>query len=168
MSSSLQIRPKYKKDSTLTPNLIADEIKLKLNTSKNVTGRVINNQVYLKLPKEESKYWSPELNVKITNSDKGSIINGFAGPNSNVWATFMVLYGLAVALFLFGELLGISEKMLGIDSYWILSVPGSIILFVLVFLASKIGERMGANQLIMLRNFLDEAIISAEKQYDTK
>jgi hypothetical protein len=43
----------------------------------------------------------------------------------------MILYGLAIALFLFGGLLGISEKMLGIESYWILSVPGSIILFVL-------------------------------------
>ncbi len=168
MGSSLQIRPKYKKDSNLTPDLVVDEIKLKLNTSKTVTGRIINYKVYLKLPKEESKYWSPELNVKVSRSGKGSVIKGFAGPNLNVWATFMILYGLSVALFLFGGLLGISEKMLGIDSYWILSVPGSIILFVLVFLASKIGERMGADQLIMLRNFLDKAIISAEKQNNNK
>jgi hypothetical protein len=136
--------------------------------SKQVTGRSINNQVYLKLPKEESKYWSPELNVKVANSDKGSIIKGFAGPNSNVWATFMILYGLAIALFLFGGLLGISEKMLGIESYWILSVPGSIILFVLVFIASKVGERLGANQLMILRDFLDGAISSAEKQNKSK
>jgi hypothetical protein len=162
MRISLQIRPKYSSTSSLSPDEIAKEIEVSLEKSESVTGRVINANVYLKIPERDMKYWSPELNVRIKENDKGSIIKGVAGPNSKIWATVMVLYGLSVMLFIFGGALGISEKMLGIDSVWIWSVPGSVVLFALVFIVSKFGERLSNGQLILLADFLDNAIESAK------
>ena len=167
MSTSMQIRPKYVATTNLSPDEIANEIDLLLQSSSIMAGRVINNNVYLKIPEKDMKYWSPELNVSIRKTDKGSVIKGSAGPNSKIWATVMVLYGLAVMLFIFGGILGISGKMLGIDSIWVLSIPASIVLFVLIFVASKIGERLGNGQLLQLRDFLDIAIKSAKKKNDT-
>jgi len=165
MSSPIQIRPKYKATSNLSPELIATEIEQLLKNSDSVSGRVLNNNIYLKIPDSNQKYWSPELNARIIESDSETIVKGNAGPNSKIWATVMVLYGLSVMLFIFGGILGISGKMLGIDSVWVLSVPGSIILFALIFIASKIGERLGNGQLMELRYFLDNAIESAEEKY---
>lgn len=167
MSNSIHIRPKYLLLSHLSPDKIAEKISSLLRESKSITGRVINNNVYLQLPKKDLKYWSPELSVKISKTDKGSVIKGIAGPNPKIWATFMVLYGMSIMLLIFGGILGVSGKMLGIDSVWILSVPGSILLFILIFIASKYGERLGKNQLLLLREFLDDAIKSAEKKNDT-
>jgi len=167
MSTSIQIRPKYVATTSLSPDEIAKEIEQSLRKSKIITGRVLNSNVYLKIPENDLKYWSPELNVRISKTDKGTVVKGVAGPNSKIWATFMVLYGLAVMLFIFGGILGISGKMLGIDSAWVLSIPGSIVLFALVFIASKFGERLGNGQLMQLRDFLDEAIETAEEKHNS-
>ncbi len=158
MKKSIQLRPRYKKETKASQAKIATEILHAIKQSKNINGKVINNNVYLKFSDDNVKYYSPELNITIRKTENGSIVKGVAGPNSKIWATFMVFYGLSVMLFIFGGLLGISEKMLGIDSYWILSVPSSIILFILVFIASKYGERLGSEQLVQLCDFLDDAV----------
>ncbi|MFK5854681.1 MAG: hypothetical protein QM503_01035 [Bacteroidota bacterium] len=164
MSKSIQIRPKYSIPTELPPNLIADEVSLMLNESNDINGRIINNNIYLSLTEDNLHYWSPVLNVKINKADNGSLIKGFAGPNPKVWATFMVFYGLAIMLLIFGGSLGISQMMLGIDSYWIWSVPVSIVLFAFIFIAAKYGQYLGAEQLLELSNFLDGAILSAENK----
>ncbi len=164
MSNSTRIRPKYQLYSELTPNIVIDEIKSLLTTKENVVGRILGSNVYLRLPDEEQHYWSPVFQVKIGNAENGASIKGIIGPNPKVWATFMVFYGLAIMLLIFGGSLGISQWMLGMESIWIWSVPVSIILFVLIFVAAKYGQRLGADQLIRLRYFLDEAIDNAEKR----
>jgi len=165
MSRSTQIRPKYRITTELSPNMIVDEVKLLLDKSDKVDGRIVDNNVYLKLPVEELHYWSPEFQVKIKKEDKVTSIRGIAGPNPKVWATFMVFYGLAIMLLIFGGSLGISQWMLDIESIWIWSVPVSIILYAIIFVAAKYGQRLGADQLIRLRDFLDKAIESAEKKH---
>lgn len=166
MSRSTQIRPRYKITTELSPNIIIDEIELLLKETNNVSGRIIDTNVYLKLPDEELHYWSPELHVKIKKEDEVTLIRGIAGPNPKVWATFMVFYGLAIMLLIFGGSLGISQWMLNIDSIWIWSVPVSVILYVIIFLAAKYGQSLGADQLFRLRDFLDRAIESAEKKHN--
>ncbi len=76
----------------------------------------------------------------------------------------MVFYGLAIMLLIFGGSLGISQWMLDIESIWIWSVPVSIILYAIIFIAAKYGQWLGAHQAIQLRNFLDMAIENAEKK----
>ena len=170
MSNSTQIRPKCKLNSEMEPNIIIKEIESLLNESDMVKGKIIDNQIYLSLPEEEQHYWSPELRITFTKSENGSSIKGIAGPNGKVWATFIVFYGLAVMLFIFGGSLGISEWMLNIDSLWIWSIPLSVFLYALIVIAAKYGQRLGNDQLIRLRYFLDEAIVRAEnkKPYSIK
>ena len=165
MSNSTQIRPKFRIYTELSPDILVDEIKLLLSTSKKVEGRIVDNNLYLKLPEGELQYWSPELQVKIKKEDKMTSIRGIVGPNSKVWATFMVFYGLAIMLLIFGGSLGISQWMLDIDSIWIWSVPVSILLYAIIFMAAKYGQRLGADQLIQLQDFLDDAIESAKRKH---
>ena len=165
MGRSTQIRPKFRIYTELSPDIVIDEIRLLLNTTNEVEGRIVDTNLYLKLPEEELQYWSPELQVKIKKEDKTTSIRGIVGPNPKVWATFMVFYGLAIMLLIFGGSLGISQWMLDIESIWIWSVPVSIILFAIIFLAAKYGQRLGADQAIQLRNFLDMAIENAEKKH---
>lgn len=162
MSRTPQIRPKCRISSDLPPDRLLKEIKLKLSKSKDVTGRILNNNVYLRLPEEELHYWSPEFQVIINKKDNGSLVKGIAGPNPKVWATFMVFYGLAAMLLIFGGSFGISQWMLDIDSIWIWSLPVSILLYIIIYGAANYGQGLGADQLISLRSFLDEAIESAE------
>lgn len=162
MSGTTQIRPKCKLDSVIEPESVINEINRLLPTTDNIEGKVVDNYIYLKIPQKDQHYWSPEMRVSIKESETGSTITSLVGPNGKVWATFMVFYGLAVMLLIFGGSLGISQWLLNIDSFWIWSIPISIVLYVAIIAAAKYGQRLGKEQHLVLRYFLDEAIAQAE------
>lgn len=162
MSRTPQIRPKYNLSVPVPAATILSEIKQLLSENTDIKGRIIENHVYLRLPEKDQHYWSPELRVTIIDEDNYTSVRGIAGPNGKVWATFMVFYGLAIMLLIFGGSLGISQWYLGIDTFWIWSIPVSVFIYGLIILAAKYGQRLGYSQLLLLRDFLDEAIKKAE------
>ncbi len=169
MDSTARIRPKCKLNTEIPPCLVIKEINQMLSKTDQVEGKIIDNQIYLMMPKSEQHYWSPELRLTIIENKDGATIKGIAGPNGKVWATFVVFYGLAIMLFIFGGALGISQWMLDISSDWIWSIPASFVLYTFIFIAAKHGQRLGRDQLLKLRYFLDQAIINAEnKQSSTQ
>ena len=64
-----------------------------LNKSDIVTGRVLNNNVYLKIPENNLKYWSPDLNAQITKTDTETIVKGNADPNPKIRAILWYFMG---------------------------------------------------------------------------
>lgn len=164
MSNTAQIRPSCKITSELIPEKVIEEIKLLLESSKNIEGKIVDNYIYLKIPEKDQHYWSPEMRISIKKINAGSIISAMVGPNGKVWATFLVFYGLAVMLLIFGGSLGISQWFLGIESMWLWSIPASILTYGIILLAAKYGQRLGREQHILLRYFLDEAVAHAENR----
>ncbi len=165
-SNPPRTRPKCNLRIQVPASLFLSTIQNQLDNKQDVRGRLVNNHVYLQLPESEQHYWSPELHVTVLEEENGTTVKGIAGPNGKVWATFMVFYGLAIMLFIFGGSLGLSELYLGMSSLWIWSIPASFTLYAFIFVAAKYGQRLGAAQLIQLREFLDETIDIAENQHD--
>jgi hypothetical protein len=165
MPRTPQIRPKCNLRIQVPASSFLSAIQNQLNNKQDVRGRLVNNHIYLQLPESEQHYWSPELHVTVLEEENGTTVKGIAGPNGKVWATFMVFYGLAIMLFIFGGSLGLSEWYLGMRSNWIWSIPVSVVLYGLILIAAQYGQRLGAGQLIQLREYLDDAIEMAESQH---
>lgn len=162
MSGTANIRPKYKLQTTVSPEDIISEFKQNLADNDFVLGKIVDDYIYLKIPQSEQHYWSPEMRISIKKTNSGSSITGIVGPNGKVWATFLVFYGLAIMLFIFGGSLGISQIMLDQESVWIWSIPVSIVLYGMIIIAAKYGQRLGHSQHLKLRYFFDETISMAE------
>jgi hypothetical protein len=158
------IRPKCKLNTDIPPCKVIEEIKSMLSKTDKINGKIIDNQIYLMMPEKELHYWSPELRLTVKENKSGATINGVAGPNGKVWATFLVFYGLAIMLLIFGGILGLSQWMLNINSVWLWSIPASVILYILIFVAAKHGQQLGRDQLLKLRYFLDRAVTNAENK----
>ena len=71
-----------------------------------------------------------------------------------------------IVLFFLGTAMGVSQWMLGIDSPMLWSIPACIILWILIVVASKIGQQKGKKQMIRLWRFLDHAIDLGEKRIE--
>lgn len=164
MSNTTQIRPKCKLKAEIAPEKVIEEIRFLLKTSENIEGKIVDNYIYLQIPAKDQHYWSPEMRISIKKTNTGSAISGLVGPNGKVWATFIVFYGLAVMLFIFGGSLGISQWLLGIDSSWLWSIPASVILYGIILFSAKYGQRLGRDQHLLLRYFMDEAVALAENR----
>ncbi len=162
MSNSTQIRPKCKIKIGIQPETFVEEIRTSLTKTSSIVGKIIDNYIYLKIPEKDQHYWSPEMRISIKKGDVGSTVTAIVGPNGKVWATFLIFYGLAIMLLIFGGSLGISQWMLDIDSFWIWSIPVSVVLYVFIIIAAKYGQRLGHDQHLRLRYFLDEVVAKVE------
>jgi hypothetical protein len=61
----------------------------------------IGDHVFIKKPRENNTFWSPQLQIEITQIDKNSsIVNGLVGPNPTAWTLFMFLHFMIAGLFI--------------------------------------------------------------------
>lgn len=164
VNNAARIRPKYHLKLKTPPFLLLEEIRRQLYENSEVTGKVVENHVYLCMPESEQHYWSPELRINIDSEGGETTIRVIAGPNGKVWATFMVFYLLAVMLFIFGGSLGVSAWFLGLSSDWLWSIPASVVLYLLILFSAKYGQKLGRTQLMQLRMFLDHCIAQSDKR----
>ncbi|MCF6341673.1 MAG: hypothetical protein L3J31_02560 [Bacteroidales bacterium] len=151
--------------TTLTTEEIMDSIVGKLRENKEkVSGNTLLNHAYLKIPEDEQDYWSPELHVSVEQVKGGSLVNGVVGPKPKIWTMFMFFYMGIIIIFIFGGALGVSQWMLGMEAPWLWSVPVAALLWLMVFLAAKFGQKQANRQMARLRNFLDLALEEAESR----
>ena len=148
-----KIRPRFSYHSNLTHEEINDKLKLGLINKSDITASFIQNKVFLTHIKSLHHYWSPELQISIYDEDGKRVINGLIGPQQTVWAMFLFMYGITFLLGFFIGIYGLILWSLGEASYWLISIPSSIVLLVLIYLAAKYGQKKGRDQMIELVHF---------------
>ena len=138
-------------------------------------GTFLKNQIVVKIPDEIIHYWSPELQLEIsenpfkddkhTDHKEKTIVRGFIGPKSTVWTMFMFLYIGFGGLMLGGLIYGSSQQMLDQEGtgYWyaILGIIG----FVITFFASQIGQKMGEEQTMVFLKLVEKAQELCKERY---
>ncbi len=161
----LAIRPRCSLSTTLSSEEVMQSIvsKLRENNEK-VAGNTLLNHAYLKIPENEQNYWSPELHLSVEEVEGGSIVNGVVGPKPKIWTMFMFFYTGIIVFFLFGSAMGVSQWVLGISAPWLWSIPASVFLWLVVFMAAKFGQRKANKQMARLRNFVDLVLEEAENK----
>ena len=157
--SKYVIRPRFKLKSNIDKNAALDKL-MSLSKKNGIITQLLSNRIKLSIPIDKQEYWSPILTINIEgleNSNK-SELKCLIGPNENIWLMFVFIYGVSAMTFLFGGMMSLSELTLGIYSPMLLSIPISIILVLLTFIAAKIGQRKGYDQMMFLINYTFQAL----------
>ena len=162
-TGAIRVRLRYRRKTKLPPCQVIDQVLEDLIARKGVVGNTLENHAYLKIPKDDQHYWSPEFDVTVEKYGKGALVRGVIGPKPKVWTMFMFFYSAVVVLFFLGTAMGVSQWMLGMDSPMLWSIPACITLWIVIILAAKFGQLKGKKQMIRLWRFLDHAINEAEK-----
>lgn len=156
---SIRSRPRFKVYSTRKKEEIEDLIRKHLNANKDLGGYCNHLQAMVRVRKEKTKYWSPQLQLRLEpNEDYPEIIEmrGVLGPRSSIWTFFMFLYGFAGALALTVGIYGIVELMLDIGNFWIWSLAVAALLALFTYLAAKYGQHLSKEQIERLHLYVDE------------
>lgn len=127
----------------------------------NISGRIIDNHVILDIVGEEVHYWSPQLNFRVEEDEQDqsqSIISGLIGPRPGVWTLFMFLYFSIGCIGFFISSFGVSRLMLGEYSHLLLAFPIAILIMLTAYQAGKYGEKLGADQIELLKQFVRDAV----------
>lgn len=170
---SFRVRPRIKRFTNYPVDEVLDcfHDALESNDFK-LDGTLLKNHVIVKIPDEIHHYWSPELQLEIsenymkddeyTDHSEKTMIRGFIGPRSTLWTMFIFFYIAFGVLTLFGIVLGSSQQMLdqAADGYWY-AILGSIGLGI-TFIASQIGQKMGEEQTTMFLSLIKKAFDNCE------
>ncbi|MDX1409189.1 MAG: hypothetical protein R3330_13675 [Saprospiraceae bacterium] len=132
-----------------------------MSASQEVTGHIVDHHVIIDIPERHRHYWSPQLNFRIESDEEdhdSCVMKGMIGPRPAVWTLFMFIYFSIGAAGFFISAFGFSRWMLGEFSYLVLALPLAVLFMLTAYRAGKIGERLGAEQIELLKEFVRHAI----------
>ncbi|MCB9360098.1 MAG: hypothetical protein H6587_01065 [Flavobacteriales bacterium] len=160
-SDNIEIKPRFKLVSTFSQKEIFEKIKITLPSQKEVEGTIKGNHVFLNIPTENQHYWSPAMEVIIEELDDDknkTSVRCLIGPRQTVWMMLMFFYVAVGVLGFFGGIYGLAKWNLGKETLLIWAVPLALLLFVVIYLTAKYGQRKGRDQMLYLVSFLYHAI----------
>ncbi len=160
--SITHIRPRFKFTVPYSESHVMTQLRTMLeNAPDNISGKIIDNHIILDIVGEDVHYWSPQLNFRVEQDDeneKQAIVAGLIGPRPAVWTMFVFIYfSLGITGFFVGSY-GLAKWYLGNYSHWVLAFPLAFLFMLTAYSAGKYGERLGADQIELLKQFVREAL----------
>lgn len=135
-------------------------IKQALPKQSDVVGEVKGNHAFVKIPLKDQHYWSPTMEVEVKNYDDETktSVRCVLGPKQSIWLMLIFFYVGIGVLALFGGMYGLVKWNLGKESIFIWAFPIAALLFIIIYLIAKYGQRKGRDQMLYLVSFLYHAI----------
>jgi len=129
-------------------------------------GAVLSDHIWLSLPKDRRRLWSPVLELQLREEAAGRLrISGQFGPAPGAWTLFLALYAFTVLCAGLALLWGSSVWLLGGRPTILWALPGAGLLLLLLHGIAQRGQRATRHQMVELRHcvqtLLDELEPSA-------
>lgn len=162
LGNEIVLRPRFQmelqQDHTAALNLFEAA---KYSQKKYIISRV-DNHVFIRLPKQDQHFWSPQLHLEILdNNGRGSILKGLYGPNPTVWTLFMFLHFMIAGLFIAFGIWAYSNHALKISySLQIFFMGLMVVLWFALYFAGRLGKRAGKNEMLDMQTFMNNVLES--------
>lgn len=116
----------------------------------------VDAHIFLKLPKDQQLFWSPQLHLEIIEiSENRCRLQGFFGPNPTVWTMFIFFHVVVGVIFM--------ANIIWLYSNYSLKNPITlqieiaitlIIIWIILYIAGRIGKRKGKPGMRALYDFM--------------
>lgn len=159
--NSLRTRPRFKIYTDFDTETCAQKIKSFLALHKeNLQGNINNEVANIWIKTEHNEFWKPYLSLRIEKENHQTVIRGVFGPSAAVWTFFMFLYFIfSITFMVFITIWFVTIQIKSTDFPWAIHVAIlSIILLLISFFATKIGQIKAKSEMEQLRDFAEKTI----------
>ena len=159
--NSLRTRPRFKIYTDFDTEIFAKKIKSLLAIYKeNLQGNINNEVANIWIKTEHNEFWKPYLSLRIEKENHQTVIRGVFGPSAAVWTFFMFLYFIfSITFMVFITIWFVTKQIKSTDFPWAIHVAIlSIILLLISFFATKIGQIKAKSEMEQLRDFAEKTI----------
>ncbi len=154
--ATFRVRPRIRRES---PKSVEETIATFKKTfdedNKTVLGTIVQHHMIFKIRQKDQHFWSPELHLSVDDYEGTILVRGHVGPKSTVWTMFIFMYILVGVLALFSLMIGLSNWSLDIPTNAFWYSGGAVFLFVLIFIAAQVGQKIGHEQTEILMAFFN-------------
>ncbi|WP_026452512.1 hypothetical protein [Aequorivita capsosiphonis] len=93
ISNQIVLRPRFKIELAQDCSQVLALFAKVKSDQKNYIVSCIDDHIFIKLPRQQQHFWSPQLHLEITEqSDNSCSLHGFFGPNPTIWTMFMFFH----------------------------------------------------------------------------
>jgi len=151
-----EIRPRFALKIDCDPETALTYVEDRLYQDKTVSGERSGNLIFVRTPSWESHYWSPEMTVRIEVEEFTDFtqVSCLVGPKQVVWAMWAFIYSAIAIATTFAGIFGFVQYQQDGSSPWLYGIPVGVVLISSAFIAAKIGQRKGRDQMLHLISFL--------------
>ena len=160
LSNEIILRPRFTIELSTENETALKAFETAKTTQSNYHITRIDNHVFIKIPKDQQHFWSPQLHLEIIQLDeKRSTLYGLFGPSPTVWTLFMFLHFLVGTLFIGFAVWAYSNYSLGNPFHLQTTLMVLLILcwFALYF-GGRIGKSTGNKEMRALDKFMREVL----------
>ncbi len=162
--NDIVLRPRFKIELNEKNETILKRFEELKTSQKNFNITRIDNHVFIKYPKKDQHFWSPQLHLEIDEVDaNSSLLHGLFGPNPTVWTMFMFLHFMVAGLFIAFGIWAYTNWSLKSD--FILQVSLMVLMIIIWFVlyfAGRIGRDSSKKEMMQLHEVM-ESIIQQKK-----
>ena len=161
--SVIEIRPRFKQSVPIARQDIIRRFERDLAQTSDLEGSIMDHHIVLRIPIERQHYWSPRLSLTLEEETAGgsTLIRGLFGPRPSVWLLFVFLYSSIGVISLFVAITGFSQLSLGMSAPALWALPVAAVIALGLYLAAKAGERLGREEMYVLKNFMDATLVNS-------
>lgn len=164
IKNEIILRPRFQIDLKHPNETVLKIFEDATSTSKIYKIVRVDDHVFLRLPKQDQQFWSPQLHLEINGvDDNTSRLYGLFGPNPTVWTMFMFLHFVVAGLFI----------AFGIWTYtnWVLktgyALQMSLMLmmvtaWIALYFAGRLGKTKGKSEMHGLYDFMQNTLKTHE------
>lgn len=151
------LRPRFSKELKHSSEEVIERFESVKGERKDYVISRVDHHIYLKIPKEDQHYWSPQLHLEIDEVDESSShLRGLFGPNPSIWTMFMFFHFLVGGFFIVFSVWAYSNYSL--DKPFLMQ---TIMLFVMIliwfvlYFVGRMGKETGHDQMHELYAFMN-------------
>lgn len=139
--NEIVLRPRFKMELEEDNQSVLQRFEDAKKAQTDFTVTRIDNHVFIKYPKKDQHFWSPQLHLEIDEVDKNSsLLHGLFGPNPTIWTMFMFLHFIVATLFIAFGIWAYTNWSL--NNEYIVQVS-LMVLMVIIWFALYFGGRVG-------------------------
>ena len=152
------VRPRFDIELGSGPDEVMGVVRDRLPDCPHCTGMSVGRHAELFVPDAERRVWSPWLSVTAHERETGTVLSGRFAPHPSIWTLYLFCsFALGFAL-LVGTTWGYAQWATERTPWALMTVPIVFALGFLLYLASQVGQRLGADQMDHLQDALGELI----------
>ena len=162
LENDIVLRPRFKIELKKNNQEVLKAFEEAKKTQKDFIVSRVDDHVFIKIPKADQHFWSPQLHLEIMEIDKNSSrLFGLFGPNPTVWTMFMFFHFIVAGLFIGFGIWAYTNWTLKTDFAIQLFVAIlMIVLWVALYFGGRLGKATGRDQMVLLHNFMNSLLYS--------
>ncbi|MCX7548759.1 GTP-binding protein [Xanthomarina sp. F1114] len=156
------LRPRFKFEKDQNNEKLLGLFDQAKQEQKNFIVSRIDDHVFIKFPKHQQHFWSPQLHLEIEEiNENSSTIRGLFGPNPTVWTMFMFFHFIVASFFIgFGAWAYTNWTLKTTYGIQISVMLLMIICWIVLYFVGRLGKQAGMEQMHLLHGFMRDTLRS--------